>query len=113
MPLSVEDVSTLQDYLQGVMDKANHHALNVNEIALTLVGAIIWRKDEEPIKVLTREGEAKNVLWVKINNNRYAFSYNHDMGEIEMRQGSIQGDVLHSFTNITSLSQIKQIFESL
>ncbi|WP_449405789.1 hypothetical protein [Massilia phosphatilytica] len=37
---------------------AIHHAGKVNEIALALAGAILWRKnDDEPIKVMMREGE--------------------------------------------------------
>jgi hypothetical protein len=113
MALTVTDISTLQDYIRGVMGRADHHAGGVNEIALALAGAIIWRKDDEPIKVMVQDGDTKNVLWVRIGGNRYAFSYNHSAGTIELREGSTRGAVLHSFSNSTPLSAVKQIFSNL
>ncbi|TAF08305.1 MAG: hypothetical protein EAZ77_07330 [Nostocales cyanobacterium] len=113
MPQQVTDIETLKSYINGVMSRADHHAGDVNEISLALAGAIVWKKDVDPIEVMVRDGETKNVLWVKINNTRYAFSYNHNSGEIELRRASIRGDILHTFSNKTPLNQIKQIFESL
>jgi hypothetical protein len=79
-----------------------------------LAGAIIWRKDDdEPIKVMARDGEIKNVLWARINGQRYAFSYNHSAGEIEMRRGSTQGPILQAFSNATPLAKLKRVFENL
>lgn len=95
------------------MDRADHHAGNVNEIALALAGAIVWRKDDTPIRVMARDGEMKNVLWVSINSVRYALSYNHETNQIEMRRGSTQGTVIASFDNTTPLVDVKEFFEAL
>ena len=96
------------------MQRANHHAGKVNEIALAITGAIIWRKDAEPIKVLTRKGDMKNVLWVKMKSGRkYAFAYDHVSETIQIHDGSIQGAILHSLTNATPLSNLLTIFLSL
>ena len=114
MRVPVTDITELQSYMRGVMDRADHHASDVNDIALALVGAIVWKKDGgEPIKVMSQDGETKNVLWVQIGGHRYAFSYNHERGQIEMRRESIRGDVLHGFTNAMPLSALKHVFESL
>lgn len=114
MALTVREIEELRSYLNGVMDRVDHHAGNVNEIALALTGAILWRKnDDEPIRVMVREGKTTNVLWVKIGQKLYAFSYNHESGEIDMREGSIQGPTIHSFSNDTPLSSVRSIFESL
>ncbi|MBD2364002.1 hypothetical protein H6G36_22920 [Anabaena minutissima FACHB-250] len=113
MPLQVTDIQTLKAYMDEVMKRADHHAGDVNEIFLVLAGAIVWKKDDEPIRVMARDGETKNVLWVRINNTNYAFSYNHSASEIELRLDSIRGKVLHTFSNKTPLSQVRQIFESL
>lgn len=114
MALTVKEVEQLRGYIQGVMGRADHHAGNVNEIALALAGAIIWRKDDdEPIKVMERKGETTNVLWVVIGGNRYAFAYDHASGVIEMRKDSIAGAVFHTFSNATPLSKIYSIFKSL
>ncbi|MGJ0484319.1 MAG: hypothetical protein ACR65R_07280 [Methylomicrobium sp.] len=114
MALIVTEIEELREYFNGVMNRADHHAGNVNEIALALVGAILWRKeDDEPIKVMTRNGETTNVLWVGIKGIRYVFSYNHSKGQIEMRKDSIQGFTIHSFNNSTPLSSVRQIFAGL
>ena len=113
LAVTVKDIDTLQEYIKGVMGRADHHAGNVNEIALALVGAIVWKKDTLSIKVMEREGETKNVLWVNINNKKYAFVYNHDTGRIDMREKTIQGPNLHEFDNNTSLSTLRTIFDAL
>lgn len=108
MATAVTEVEVLRQYIDGVMQRADHHARGVDEVALVLIGAILWRKDaDQQIKVLT------NVLWVHIGGNRYAFSYNHDSGEIEMREGSTQGAVKYVFDNSVSAAQVKTLFEGL
>ena len=110
----INDVDTLKEYVEAVMARAEHHGPNVGAIALTLAGAIVWRKDPEPIEV--HEGRSMThgtVLWVRISGQRYAFRYNHEAGEIEMRLGSVRGDVLHSFNNATPIREIEQAFRSL
>jgi len=113
MARAITDIQVLRDYITGVMDRADHHADEVSEVALALVGAIVWRKDEQDIRVMTREGTMANVLWVVIGGTRYAFSYNHGAGTIEMRAGSTQGAVLHSFSNETTNHDIKSVFARL
>jgi hypothetical protein len=114
MPLPITEINVLRDYMRGVLDRADHHAGSVNEIALALVGAIIWRKDDNvQIEVMTQGGEMKNVLWVHIGGQGYAFSYNHSIGCIEMRQGTTHGESIHAFSNATSLGDLKRTFENL
>ena len=114
MPRVVADVDTLQQYVAGVMDRADHHAPNVDEIALAVAGGIVWRKDaDQEIEVFEREGEMKNVLWVRIGGRRCAVSYNHDAGAIEFRQSTTQGTVLGSFSNATPIADVRAFFESL
>ena len=113
MALPVTDIATLQKYIEGVMDRAEHHGRDVRDVVLTLVGAIIWKKDPDPIKVMTHKGETKNVLWVRISGKRYALSYNHEDASIEIREGSTQGDALHSFDNTTSAEQVRQVIDAL
>jgi len=40
------------------LERADHHADNVNEIALAIAGGIIWKTTED-IRVMSREGEMK------------------------------------------------------
>lgn len=108
MATTVTEIEVLRAYIGGVMNRAAHHANGVDEVALTLIGAILWRKDtDQEINVLV------NVLWVHIGGRRYAFSYNHDSGEIEMREGTTQGAVRHVFTNAVTAASVKNIFSAL
>ena len=60
MPLPVDDVSTLQQYLAGVVHRADHHADNVRYVVLPLIGTIILFKSHDyEIKVLAHDGETK------------------------------------------------------
>ncbi len=113
MPQQVTDIDMLRNYLRGVMDRADHHAQNVNEVSLAVAGGVVWRKDDNPLKVMTREGEMKNVLWFRVNRKRYALSYNHDTGEIELRENTTQGPVVASFSNTMSNAQVRAIFAAL
>lgn len=113
MPQTVTDVERLQEYMHGVILRAEHHAQNVNKIVYALVGAVVCYKDADPIKVHAQDGEMKNAIWVMISGNRYALSYNHRTQEIELRSGTLRGDVIHSFSNSTPNSEVHQVFQSL
>jgi Integron cassette protein VCH_CASS1 chain len=113
MTTKITDIDTLQKYFTGIVKRADHHAGQVDEIMFALVGTIILCKDLPPIEVMTHNGDMKNAFWVKISNKRYAFSYNHETYTIEMRENSIKGKVIHSFSNITLLSELVNIFRNL
>jgi hypothetical protein len=112
MAVTIESIKILQDYLSGVLVRANHHAQNVDNIALAIAGGIIWRTTNK-IKVLSREGEMKNVLWLEVNSRTLCFVYDHSKGNIDVRERTIQGDVIESFNNDTPLIEIKTFFKNL
>lgn len=112
MATTIHDIDILKVYISGVLDRANHHAHNVNEIVLAIAGGIIWRTTHN-IRVMSREGEMKNVLWLQVEERTLCFAYNHETGSIEIREGSIQGNVIEEFNNSTPLSNVKNFFETL
>lgn len=113
MPQQVTDIGVLRNYLRGIMDRADHHAQNANEVSLSVAGGVIWKKDDDPLEVMTREGEMKNVLWFKVNGKRYALSYNHNTGEIELRYKTTHGPVVAAFSNAIKNAQVREIFSGL
>lgn len=114
MPHTIISVNELQQYLTGTADRAEHHAQNVSQVILALAGAIVLFKDQdEDIRVKTYRGSLANVLWVKINGIRYAFSYNHDGESVDIRRNSLQGDVIDSFDNNSNFSEILGVFRNL
>lgn len=114
MALQVDDVSTLQTYLRGVSDRADHHAQKVKEIVYPLVGAIVQFKDpDKPIEVFVRKGEAKNALWVWIGGKRYLLSYDHRYARIDLRVKSTNGKAVAHFDDLTPTKRILAIFSGL
>jgi hypothetical protein len=114
MPLQVDDVTALQNYLIGVVQRADHHGENVRHIVLALVGAIIlFKNPDHQIKVFAREGSTGNVMWVHIGESQYVFSYEHASKSIALRRGTTQGEVVAHFTNATTIPEILHIFEGL
>lgn len=77
MPLAVADLDSLERYLEGVLNRREHHARTVGAIALALVGAVLWREDSGPIELRTHGGSTANILWVHFSGMRYALAYNH------------------------------------
>jgi hypothetical protein len=112
MPTTIQNIDILKNYISGVVDRADHHANNVNEIALAIAGGIVWRTTDD-IKVMSRQGEMKNVLWLQVDNRTLCFAYNHNLQMIEVREGTIQGPVLASFNNASPVGTVKAFFENL
>jgi hypothetical protein len=94
------------------MYRADHHGINVNEIVLTLAGAVIWRASQDVV-VRTYNDETANILWLIINKNRYALTYNHDLEQIELHTWTQGGSVLARFDNNTTSAEVKEIFKNL
>lgn len=112
MAKQVSNLESLKDYFSGVMGRADHHANDVNEIILALVGCVIW-KSEGKFRVREYDGVPANMLWMDVNNTQYCFSYNHLEGWIEIHKESAKGVLLKTFTNTTTLSELKSFFEKL
>ena len=113
MKLPVTTVNALQSYINGVMKRAAHHAGSVQAVSLALAGAIVWKKKTSvDVYVLSKSGDVKNALWVEIGKKQYAFSYDH-AGSIDMREGNLQGPIMHKFTDTMTLAQVHSIFAAL
>ena len=112
MALTITTLTLLNEYINGVMNRADHHGQNVNEIVLTLAGAVIWKVTQD-IEVRTYGDSTANILWLTVNGHRYAIAYNHQTAEIEIRDRNQNGTVLATFNNQTSAATVKQIFAGL
>lgn len=114
MPISLMNVVDLQEHLLGILRRSDHHAGEVNEVLLTISGAILWRKSlKDPVKVNTKEGAGGNVIWFRVDGMRYALLYNHELRRIELSEGGRQGGLLHTFTNDTPTAEVVRVFAGL
>ncbi|BAU38732.1 hypothetical protein APT_01650 [Acetobacter pasteurianus NBRC 101655] len=113
MALQAEDITTLHQYAQGVMTRAEHHANTVGSIALALMGAIIWRADKGTIRIRQSAKGLANMLWLEINGKRYVLGYNHADETIELKDRSQTGSILYTFSNTTPVTDVESIFRAL
>ncbi len=112
MAITIDSLQILQEYLLGVLERADHHAGNVEGVALTLAGAIIWKSTKD-IEVREYRGETANMIWFWVGERRYAMLYNHSDATIELRERTFKGALISSFDDSTSYPTIIQIFKSL
>jgi hypothetical protein len=56
VPLQVADLNMLETYLDGVMNRSGHHPSSVGGIALALLGAVLWKKDDALLELRTYDG---------------------------------------------------------
>lgn len=112
MATTISTINILQEYLNGVLERADHHANNVNEIALAIAGGIIWKTSRD-VKVMTRNGEMKNVLWLQTKDKNICFVFNHVTGNIDIRDNGIQGSIIISFNNSNTVKDVKDFFKTI
>ncbi len=112
MAVTIDSTEILKQYFNDVLVRAEHHAKEVKSVALTLLGAVVWKSQGE-IKVMETKIGYGNVLWFETPSGRYAMSYNHKDRKIDMRQHSIKGETLYQFDNNTPQEFITALFESM
>lgn len=111
MPITLESIENMQNYLHQLLPRADHHAKEVEAVCLSLIGAVIWKSDE--IQVRTYKDKMTNQLWMRVSHDWYSFTYNHGAGTVEMKADTHHGRTLHVFSNSTSASEILTVFQSL
>lgn len=106
--VTVSEVDQLHMFVRSVIIRAKHHAEDLNEITMTLAGAILWKKDIG-VELKVR----KNVLWATFAGERYAFAYvPGNGGLIEVRVGSQQGPTIATFDNKSTAADVAAAFEA-
>ena len=113
MPVPVSNLADLQKYVRGVLAAATHHGQNVDQVVLALAGGVISRQAG---LLQVRKAPAKGMglgLTFSTHKGTYVLSYNHTSQQIDLKDGTYQGPVLHSFDNSTPLAQIAGIFANL
>ena len=111
MPKNLTYIDDLRTYFAGVIERANHHANGVNEIALPLLGAVVWQADN--FSILQRKGQPKNVAWMTKGDKTLYFRYDHNNGKIEIHESSHNGALLRTFDNSNTVADVKNFFAKL
>jgi hypothetical protein len=114
MPVELNSIDELNSYLTRVIDRARHHAHEIQDIILTLAGAVILEKDRgEPLSAGSYRGNVANVLRATIRRQQYVFSYNHDEQRVDIKRGNARGEIVGSFDNHDSAREVARLFGQL
>ena len=114
MAVQLTTIQELHDHFSGVLQRAQHHAPNVDQIIYFILGMIIAFKDSGTvIDVSGQNIGLGNLLWTNINGTRYAFQYNHNTASIEIHENTYNGAIKATITNGTTLQQLSAIFNGL
>ena len=112
MAIAIDQIGILKEYFNGVMNRADHHADDVNEIVWALIGGVMWRA-EGNFEVKQYAGAPANILWMCVGDNRYCFKFNHETGKIECLEGGHNGDLIATFDNQTPISEVNHFFANI
>jgi hypothetical protein len=101
----------MQTYIDGVLNRARHHAHEVEDVIPALRGFVELYADE----IHLRGNGLVNVSWFRsaATGRRYAFSYSHSLRKVELRENSLRGPVIARFHNDSGNSTIHRLFRSL
>ena len=114
MSMSLNQIQELQTVVQGILERSARHAGQVNEVLLSLIGAMLWRKNpQDVIKVNTKEGAGGNVVWFRVDDTRYALLYSQEERVIKLVEGGRKGTVVETFTNATPAGEVARVFATL
>jgi hypothetical protein len=111
MAITIKSIDQLKVHIEGVMQRADHHAQSVYKVVLTLVGLVAWKADK--IDARTQEGRNANVIWFEVKGKRYAIVFNHENSCIDIRDRSQQGNNLMSIDNDTDVDKLIKFYENL
>ena len=111
MAIEIDSIDDMKQHLSGVMERADHHALEVYKIVLPLVGLIAWKADK--IVARTHEGTNANMIWFESGEKRFAVVSNHNSAKIDIRERNQQGKVLMQLDNRSDLDSLIGFFESI
>ena len=111
MARNLTNKDEIDNFVSVVIDEAIHHASGVARAVPRLAEIVLSRFDfsKDKFSVYERKGNLARTCWVTLSGKRYAFSYNYSTKMIELKEHSIQGDLIASFNNNSSDEFIKTV----
>ena len=104
-------IEDLQKYFNGVKERANNHAGNVNNIIYPLLSFVILYSSY--INAREYKGELANIVKVDIKNKSLCIMYEHETESIIVKEKNHKGIPLKSFNNESTIEDIKDFFNKI
>jgi hypothetical protein len=100
MSVLVDMLDELRRHLAPVLT-GRPSAGAVGPAVLTLLGAVLWRKDPGPVEV-----RAPGMAWVSLGGERYLLRYDAHARQVEVRRGSGSGELLLGVADGTDPAEV-------
>ncbi|WP_412550729.1 hypothetical protein [Shimia sp. MIT910701] len=102
-------------FVVKVIGEAQHHGAAVANIIQPLADEVRKRLvlGRDSVEVYERNGNLARTCWVTLSGNRYVFSYNYQTQQIDLRDRTLRGPLIHSFDNTTTHSSVLSVVASL
>ena len=105
-------VTTLDEFRQHLAPVLTGHASpdagEVGPAVLTLIGAILWRKDPGPVEV-----RGPGLAWVSLGGERYLLRHDPHARRVEVRRGSGSGELLLGVADETDPAEVMAFVATL
>jgi hypothetical protein len=90
----------------------NHHGKGIRATAAKIVGYVLLYHDEGTLHV-SAGAKYSSFGTAQFGGRPLAFSYSHDTGSIEVREGSVRGTTIVGFNDRTPDMDILRFFTNL
>ena len=109
MSVPVATLDELRQHLAPVLTgRAGPDAGQVGPAVLTLLGALLWRKDPGPVEV-----RAPGMAWVSLGGERYLLRYDPHARWVEVRRGAGGGELLLGVSDGTDPAEVAAFVATL
>jgi hypothetical protein len=109
MSVPVDTLDEFRRHLAPVMTgRADPRAGEVGPAVLTLIGAVLWRKDPGPVEV-----RGPGMAWVSLGGERYLLRYDPHARQVEVRRGSGGGELLLGVADGTDPAEVVAFVDTL
>ncbi|MCJ2017096.1 hypothetical protein MKK84_06595 [Methylobacterium sp. E-065] len=107
------DLDAVRRYAVSVIAQSEGEALQMKTVTLALLGGIMWRGAPGSTEMIQDEMGTNAILSTTLGGRHLTFSYDQNTESIEMREGTMDGPVLHRFCNRTLVGDFERTFSAL
>ncbi|MBX3027052.1 hypothetical protein KF840_19280 [bacterium] len=109
-----DSIAVLRQYVTGVMDRVNHHALPMAAVATHVLSGVVLRADQGSLECREYAGRPANVLRFSVTGQPYALRFRHGPDRVELLKGrETSKHVVATFVATDSVDRVLGTFEQL
>jgi hypothetical protein len=110
MKQRVSDLETLENYLDEVVGRHEHHAHGFKAALLCFAGFLVHYS--ERFEALHKQEGIQHAAWFSMNGKTFGMLLDPAKGHLLVKEGSVRGRVLIELTDQTGLEDVAGFFEA-